>query len=113
LKNSTGAATNTAPLKTLQLAAIATAVDQVQVLAQGATRGKDILEHQAPSQASSDDKSGQGSMSAYLDFVGIVENKSVILKILLTNDIDQYHLFKPPHFSQEKLLSIVLSSDLK
>lgn len=88
--------------------AIATAVAQDQVLAQGATRGDNLLARRAPSPASSDDESGQGTMSAYLDFAGIVENKSVILEILLTNDIDQYHLFKPPHFSQENLLSIGL-----
>jgi hypothetical protein len=107
-KNSTGTAANAAPLNNSQLVAIATAVAQAQVLAQGATRGDDLLARQAPSPASSDDKSGQGTMSAYLDFAGIVENKSVILEILLTNDIDQYHLFKPPHFSQENLLSIGL-----
>ncbi|PLW37354.1 hypothetical protein PCASD_09639 [Puccinia coronata f. sp. avenae] len=107
-KNSTGMAANAAPLDNLQLVAIATAVAQAQVLAQGATCGDDLLARRAPSPASSDDESGQGTMSAYLDFAGIVENKSVILEILLTNDIDQYHLFKPPHFSQENLLSIGL-----
>ncbi|PLW50528.1 hypothetical protein PCASD_01379 [Puccinia coronata f. sp. avenae] len=107
-KNTTGAAANAAPLDNLQLVAIATAVAQAQVLAQGANCGDNLSARRAPSPASSDDKSGQGTMSAYLDFAGIVENKSVILEILLTNDIDQYHLFKPPHFSQENLLSIGL-----
>ncbi|PLW49988.1 hypothetical protein PCASD_01336 [Puccinia coronata f. sp. avenae] len=48
------------------------------------------------------------TMSGYLDFAGVVENKDNILRMLSSNDINQYSLFKPGHFSNEELFAIGL-----
>ncbi|PLW31538.1 hypothetical protein PCANC_17141 [Puccinia coronata f. sp. avenae] len=70
-------------LDTSQLVAIATAVAQAQI-----TRTTTV---------------------AYLDFAGIVEDQDGILRILVSNRIDQYHLFKGPHVTNNQLSRIGLN----
>ncbi|KAA1088044.1 hypothetical protein PGTUg99_022965 [Puccinia graminis f. sp. tritici] len=56
-----------------------------------------------------EDTRGSGSISDYLDFVGVAHNKEQVLEILLSHDIDQYHLFHPSTLSAEKIENLGLS----
>lgn len=95
-------------LNTSQLMAIATAVAQAQAVVNSSDlRAKVPAEARANSPTSSEPDPGAiGTMSGYLNFAGVVENKENILRMLSSNDIDQFSLFKPGHFSKEELLLI-------
>ncbi|PLW15915.1 hypothetical protein PCASD_19867 [Puccinia coronata f. sp. avenae] len=110
---SNAAASNqSAPLDTSQLVAIATAVAQAQVIAhqatlQGTTHAVGCTRE--PSPVSSDHENNNGGLRAYLDFAGIVEDQDQILQALLSEGIDEYHLFKGPHVTNEQLSMIGLN----
>jgi hypothetical protein len=46
---------------------------------------------------------------AVLDFAGIVEDQDQILQALLSEGIDEYHLFKGPHVTNKQLSMIGLN----
>ncbi|PLW48648.1 hypothetical protein PCASD_03424 [Puccinia coronata f. sp. avenae] len=97
-------------LDTSVLVAIATAVAQAQAVVNSTD-----LWAKAPAEACSSSPTSSkpnpgaiGTMSSYLDFAGVFENKDNILRMLSSNDIDQYSLFKLGHFSNEELFAIGL-----
>ncbi|PLW58353.1 hypothetical protein PCANC_00446 [Puccinia coronata f. sp. avenae] len=97
-------------LDTSVLVAIATAVAQAQAVVNSTNLwAKAPAEPRTNSPTSSKPNPGAiGTMSGYLDFAGVVESKDHILRMLSSNDINQFSLFKPGHFSNEELFAIGL-----
>ncbi|PLW24044.1 hypothetical protein PCASD_14507 [Puccinia coronata f. sp. avenae] len=97
-------------LNTSVLVAIATTVAQAQAVVNSTN-----LRAKAPAEASTNsptsskpDPGAIGTISGYLDFSGVFKNKDHILHMLSSNDINQFSLFKPDHFSNEELFAIGL-----
>ncbi|PLW50376.1 hypothetical protein PCASD_01659 [Puccinia coronata f. sp. avenae] len=97
-------------LNTSVLVAIATTVAQAQAVVNSTNlRAKAPAEARTNSPTSSKPDPGAiGTISGYLDFSGVFKNKDHILHMLSSNDINQFSLFKPDHFSNEELFAIGL-----
>jgi hypothetical protein len=95
------------PIDQAQIVAIATAVAQAQVIAQAKIQAQASV--QAASPASSKHNTQNSTLSNYLDFAGVVEDKDMILHILTTNGVVQYHLFKGNILTHNQLLKAGLN----
>ncbi|PLW12459.1 hypothetical protein PCANC_21662 [Puccinia coronata f. sp. avenae] len=91
-----------------QIVAIATAVAQAQVIAEAKIRAQASVRAASPG-ASSKHDTQNGTLSNCLDF-GVVEDKDMILHILMTNEVDQYHLFKGNILTHDQLLKAGLNT---
>ncbi|PLW22226.1 hypothetical protein PCASD_17239 [Puccinia coronata f. sp. avenae] len=107
---SNGPSLGAGSLDTLQMVAIATAVAQAQAVVNSTNLCTKVpAEAHVNSLTSSKPNPGAiGTISSYLNFAGVVENKDNILRMLSSYGIDHYSLFKPGHFPKEELLLIGL-----
>jgi hypothetical protein len=84
-------------------------VAQAQVIAQAEMREQASVQVRAASPASSEPDTRSGTISDYLDFAGVVDDKDIILHKLVTNGVDQYQLFKGDILTHDQLVKAGLN----